>query len=115
MNNKLERAARRKKRVRAVIHGLSDMPRISIFRSNVHFYAQAIDDLKHHTVAAVSSKTMITEKMKPTERAAALGKLMAEQLKKAKFAKAVLDRGPYAYKGNVKAFTDALRENGITI
>jgi ribosomal protein L18 len=40
---------------------------------------------------------------------------MSEQLKKAKFSMAVLDRGPYAYKGNVKAFTDALRENGITI
>lgn len=115
MNNKLERALRRKKRVRAVIHGSSDRPRISIFRSNVHFYAQAIDDIKHHTVAAVSSKTMIKDKMKPTDRSAALGKLMAEQLKKAKFSMAVLDRGPYAYKGNVKAFTDALRENGITI
>lgn len=115
MNNKLERALRRKKRVRAVIHGSTDMPRISIFRSNVHFYAQAIDDLKKHTVASVSSKTMIKEKMKPTDRSAALGKLMAEQLKKGKFTKAVLDRGPYAYKGNVKAFTDALRENGITI
>lgn len=115
MNNKLERANRRKKRVRATIHGLSDRPRISVFRSNTHFYAQAIDDLMQHTVAAVSSMTMIKEKMKPLDRSAALGKMMAEQLKKAKFTKAVLDRGPYAYKGNVKAFTDALRENGITI
>jgi large subunit ribosomal protein L18 len=117
-NNNLIRANRRKRRVRAKLHGSEERPRITIFRSNKYFYAQAIDDVGHKTVAAISSfkgKEGKMEKMAPIEVSKTLGKEFAEKLKSLKIETAIIDRGPYAYNGNVKAFAESLRENGITI
>ncbi len=119
-NPKLIRAERRKKRVRAKVQGSEDRPRISIFRSNRYFYAQAIDDVNQKTIAAITNfpgkkgKAPATKK-KPIEISQDLGKEFASKLKAIKIESAVLDRGPYAYNGNVKAFAESLRENGITI
>lgn len=118
-NNKLIRANRRKKRVRAKLHGSEARPRISIFRSNQYFYAQAIDDANQKTIASISSLVgkdgKKFEKMKPVELSKTLGKQLAEKLKAIKVESAIIDRGPYAYNGNVKAFAESMRENGITI
>lgn len=124
----LTSADRRKKRVRAVIHGSGDRPRISVFKSNKYFYAQAIDDSTHRTLAAITNLQPKSEEKgskketkketsdkKPVEISRELGKMMADKLKSLKIEKAVLDRGPYAYKGNVHAFAEGLRENGIII
>ncbi len=118
-NPKLIRAERRKKRVRAKVQGSEERPRISIFRSNRYFYAQAIDDVNQKTIAAITSfpgkNGKPAEKKKPVEVSQALGKAFATKLKAIKIESVVLDRGPYAYNGNVKAFAESLRENGIII
>jgi large subunit ribosomal protein L18 len=87
-----------------------------VFRSNRHFYCQAIDDENGKTLAAVSS--MVPENREGaagtrTERVKALGKQMAESLKALGIERAVFDRGWYRYHGVVKSFADSVREGGI--
>lgn len=110
------RISRRKKRVSSNIRGTAECPRISIYRSSKYIFAQAIDDVKRVTLASVSSKqtSKKTEESKTLESKAA-GIVLAEKLKKAKVARAVYDRGPYAYNGRVKAVAEGLREGGIQI
>ena len=114
-----DRILRRKKRVSTNIHGTAERPRISVHKSNNYLYVQAIDDDAHSTVASASTLQM--KKGKETEatvkqaNSIELGKKFADLLKAKKIEQAILDRGMYAYKGNVKAFTDAVRENGIKI
>jgi large subunit ribosomal protein L18 len=110
-----DRETRRKKRVSTDIHGASDRPRISVHKSNRYFYAQAIDDDAQRTIAAVSSMKADKGGKKPVELSFELGKQFAEKLKALKVDRAVFDRGLRAYKGNVKAFAEGMRENGITI
>lgn len=115
----LDRIARRKKRVSSKIFGTLERPRISVFKSNNYLYAQAIDDNTHHTLVAASTMDKKDAKaIKSTvnkANSAELGRKLADLLKAKKIEAAVLDRGIYAYKGNVQAFTDGLRENGIKI
>lgn len=104
----------RKKRIRKKISGTSQKPRISVFRSNKHIYAQAIDDLKGKTLASVQD---VKEKasIKPIESAKNTGKTLGTTLKKLKIENVVFDRGGYKYHGRVKAFAEGLREAGISL
>ena len=92
-------------------------PRLSIFRSSAHIYAQVIDDKRGHTVAAASSlEKDLRGKLKTgADKAAAVevGKLVAERAKAAGVDKVVFDRGAYLYHGRVKALADAAREGGL--
>ncbi len=103
--------AQRKKRVRGKIHGTSEIPRLSVFRSNRHFYAQAIDDDKGHTLAYSDGNKMGLKSNK--EDVKKVAKDMAEKLKKLNIEKIVFDRNGYLYHGVVASFADALREAGI--
>lgn len=107
------RRARAKYRVRSKISGTATKPRVSVFKSNKYFYAQAIDDVNNVTIASASSMKLgaplnseICKKV-----AVELSKVMSEK----KIDTAVLDRNGYIYTGRIKAFTDGLRENGIKI
>lgn len=104
---------KRKKRIRAKISGVAQCPRISVFRSNKHFYAQAIDDTTGHTVCAVDGNV---EKVKPNkEGVTALAATFAAKLKAAGIETAVYDRNGYLYHGVVAAFAEGLRANGIKL
>jgi large subunit ribosomal protein L18 len=118
MPTKKPGAARREKRVRKVLRtAAGERPRLTVFRSSAHIYAQVIDDKRGHTVAAASSlEKPLREKLKTgADKAAAaeVGKLVAERAKAAGIAKVIFDRGAYIYHGRVKALADAAREGGL--
>jgi large subunit ribosomal protein L18 len=108
------RQDRTRHRISQNAHG---RPRLSVFRSSKHIYAQVIDDEKGVTLAAASSADPETRKAMKTgaNRAAAavVGKLIAERAKKAGVAKVAFDRGGNLYHGRIKALADAARENGL--
>jgi large subunit ribosomal protein L18 len=118
MATKKPGAQRRRMRVRASLKKVAgDRPRLTVFRSSQHIYAQVIDDKRGHTLAAASTldKTL-REKLKTGADAAAageVGKLVAERAKAAGVDKVVFDRGAYIYHGRVKALADAAREGGL--
>ncbi len=108
---------RRHTRVRKKVAGTADRPRLNVFRSATHIYAQVIDDLAGHTLAAASDTDKelaraIKGKTK-TDRAAAVGAAVAERAKAAGVNLVVFDRGGYKYHGRVKALADAAREAGL--
>jgi len=107
--------ARRHVRVRRRVRGNEARPRLAVFRSNLHIYAQVIDDERGHTVAAASSldaavKGSVTGK---SEVAKAVGKLVGERAREAGVASVVFDRGGFRYAGRVAALADGAREAGL--
>jgi large subunit ribosomal protein L18 len=105
---------RRQVRVRSRIRGTKEKPRFSVFRSHKFIYAQLIDDTAGRTLVSASSRNL-KKKIKKTDAAAEVGKLVAEAALKAKITKAVFDRGPYKYHGRVKRVVEAAREAGLKI
>ncbi len=108
----------RRDRVRRTLRKVAaDRPRLSVFRSSKHIYAQLIDDGKGVTIAAASSldRELKGNLPKGTDKAAAavVGKLLAERAQKAGIREVVFDRGAYKYHGRVKALADAAREAGL--
>lgn len=107
----------RHKRIRAKIKGTAKVPRVAIFKSNRHIFAQFIDDTKRKTL--LSSKVVSSAKSKikgtKTEKAVSIGKILAEKAKEAGIKEAVFDRGGFKYHGRVKAFVEALRQGGLKI
>jgi large subunit ribosomal protein L18 len=111
---------RRKRRARYKLHKVSGgQPRLSVFRSSKHIYAQVIDDVKGVTIAAASTldeetkKALAKGKGADKDAAAVVGKLVAQRAKKAGVTAVVFDRGGYIYHGRVKALGDAARESGL--
>jgi large subunit ribosomal protein L18 len=110
--------ARRRQRVRFKLRQAGKgRPRLSVFRSSKHIYAQIIDDAVGRTLAAASS---LDGKLKPDLKtgadlaaASAVGKLIAERAKEAGIERVVFDRGAYLFHGRVKALADAAREGGL--
>ncbi len=118
MSSTKELLARRKNRVRLQLRQRNDgKPRLSVFRSSKHIYAQVIDDAEGRTIAAASSlETSVREGLKTGADVAAakeVGKLIAERAAAAGIDKIVFDRGGYRYHGRVKALADAAREAGL--
>ncbi len=103
---------RRHRRVRATVKGLGDRPRLSVFRSVKHISAQIIDDRSGKTLVAATEFEAKAKGTK-TERAMAVGKLIASKAKTAKLSKVVFDRGGYRYHGRIKALADAARAEGL--
>lgn len=100
-------------RVRKKVKGTTERPRLSVFRSNSAIYCQIIDDLKGHTLAAASSLEDIKVQGTKSERAKAVGKMIAEKAKAAGIETVVFDRGGYLYHGRVKALAEGAREGGL--
>ncbi|MCB9194640.1 MAG: 50S ribosomal protein L18 [Flavobacteriales bacterium] len=113
---KAQKRIRIKRRVRKVVSGTSERPRLSVFRSNKQIYAQVIDDTKGVTLASASS---LNEKgaqgVAKIEQAKIIGKAVAEAAKKAGIEACVFDRNGYLYHGRVKALAEAAREAGLKI
>lgn len=111
--------SRRKIRVRKTVRRAANgRPRLSVFRSSKHIYAQVIDDANGHTVAAASSldKELASALKTGADKLAAVevGKLVAKRAKEAGVDAVVFDRGGYIYHGRIKALADAAREGGLS-
>jgi large subunit ribosomal protein L18 len=118
MISKLDKNATRKKRharVRAKLSGTSARPRLNVFRSNKHVYAQLIDDINGVTIASASTldKEFALESTSNLEAAQKVGELVAKRAVEKGVSAIVFDRGGYLYHGRVKALADAARENGL--
>ncbi|MFA6989964.1 MAG: 50S ribosomal protein L18 [Candidatus Gastranaerophilaceae bacterium] len=121
MFNKQNRKAqtqRRHRRLRVILSGTTERPRLAVYRSGKHIYAQIIDDTKGVTIAAASSiDKELREKLSSStgniNAAAEVGKLVAERAKKQGISSIVFDRGGFIYHGRVAALADAAREVGL--
>jgi large subunit ribosomal protein L18 len=114
----LKGSERRKARVRRAVKARAGgRPRLSVFRSDRHIYAQIIDDATGRSLAAASTLDKdVKSSVKngaTSEAAATIGKLIAERGKKANVTEVIFDRGGYLYHGRVKALADAAREAGL--
>ncbi len=106
---------RRHERVREKIRGSAARPRLAVFRSLAHIYAQLIDDDAGRTLAAASSLETKDGKQKKSEQAKAVGAALGARAKAKGIAQAVFDRGGYRYHGRVKALADGVRAAGVKV
>ncbi len=105
---------KRHRRVRATISGTPARPRLDVYRSLNHIYAQVIDDTQGKTLVAASSQDKAISGSTGNKAAAReVGKLLAERAKKAEITQVVFDRGGYLYHGRVKELADGAREGGL--
>src|SRR3954454_1167155 len=107
------RRLKRRRRVRAKVHGSAERPRISVFRSNRGIFAQLVDDESGRTLASVNWTESDLRSLKPMEQAAKAGQVLAQRAKAAGVETAVFDRGGYQYHGRVKALAEGAREGGL--
>jgi large subunit ribosomal protein L18 len=110
---KNEERQRRHKRVRRVVSGTPDCPRLNVFRSNKQIYAQIVDDTTGRTLAASSSVDLKLENGGNVEAAKKVGADIANKCKELKIESVRFDRGGYVYHGRVQALADAAREAGL--
>jgi large subunit ribosomal protein L18 len=104
---------KRKRRIRGKISGTAEKPRVSVYKSNKYFYAQAIDDVAGNTLASINSKALNLSVNK--ENVVTVGVEFAKLLQQKGIETVVFDRNGYLYHGVVKVFADTLRENGIKL
>jgi large subunit ribosomal protein L18 len=109
------RRSRIKKRIRKVVNGTAESPRLTVFRSNKGIYAQVIDDVAGKTLASASSaeKDIASQKVNKIEQARLVGKALAEKAKTAGVSAVSFDRNGYLYHGRVKSLAEAAREAGL--
>ncbi len=114
-NRKEFRRFRIKKRIRKVVTGTTERPRLSVFRSNKAIYAQVIDDTNGTTLSSASSleKSFSEKKISKTEAAKIVGQIIAERTIEAGVNSVVFDRNGYLYHGRVKSLAEAAREGGL--
>jgi len=105
-----ELRARRHLRVRKRVSGTAERPRLVVFRSLKHIYAQLVDDTASHTLAQVSDHKLSGKK---SDKSTEVGKLIAQKAKDAGVSRVVFDRAGYRYHGRVKAVADGAREGGL--
>lgn len=118
MITKIDKNAVRKKRhgrVRTKLSGTAARPRLNVFRSSKHMYAQIIDDVNGVTIASASTldKELNLESTGNVDAATKVGELVAKRAVEKGITSVVFDRGGYLYHGRVKALADAARENGL--
>lgn len=114
----LSQRKRRHVRVRAKISGTAARPRLNVFRSSAHIYAQLIDDTRGHTLAAASDleqevQDRAGDGAPKTDRAKAVGAVIAERARSAGVEDVVFDRGGFLFHGRIKAVADGAREGGL--
>lgn len=102
-------------RIRTTVKGTASKPRLSVYRSNKDIYAQLIDDVQGHTIAAASSreKDIYSAGGHKIAKSAKVGQLLAERAKAKGIETCVFDRGGYLYHGRVKSLADGAREGGL--
>ncbi|MBN2166709.1 MAG: 50S ribosomal protein L18 [Marinilabiliaceae bacterium] len=113
--SKIERRLKIKRRIRKIIKGVAEKPRMSVFRSNKQISVQLIDDVTGKTIVAASSlcKEITAASGTKSDKAALVGKLVAEKAQSVGVSTVVFDRNGYLYHGRVKQLADAAREAGL--
>lgn len=114
-NRKQYRRNRIKMRIRKIVYGTAERPRMTVFRSNKQIYVQLINDQAGHTVLSTSSaiEDVAAKKSNKIDKAKEVGKLIATKAKEAGIESVVFDRNGYLYHGRVKALAEAAREGGL--
>jgi len=115
VNKKQVRRARVKRGIRAKVFGTPERPRLTVYRSNRHIYAQLIDDIAGITLVSASSQEDGISGDSPREIGKAVGSRLAENAKEAGISVAVFDRNGYRYHGRVRALADGVREGGLQV
>lgn len=113
MSLKQQKRIRRHKKIRKAIHGTHQCPRLCVFRSNQHIYAQLIDDDKAKVLISVSDKDLKSKKGKKSDIAKEVGVTIAKKAKENKIEKVVFDRGGILFHGRIKALAEGAREGGL--
>ena len=114
MSTKNDKRIRRHKKIRMNMHGTKDRPRLFVFRSNQHIYAQLVDDDKAKILISASDKDLKPKKgEKKSDIAKQVGKLIAKKAMENKIEKVVFDRGGTVFHGRVKALAEGAREEGL--
>jgi len=117
MRTKLDMRLRRKNRIRKRIHGTPQKPRLSVFRSARHIYAQVVDDIQGTTLVTASTQSTSLRQdatgLSKTEAAKKVGELLASLCKERNITQVVFDRNGYLYHGRVKALADSARAAGL--
>jgi large subunit ribosomal protein L18 len=112
-----EKRERRKHSIRKKVNGTAERPRLTVFRSSKHIYAQVVNDVAHQTIATASTldEQIIPQLagLKKSEKAKKIGAAIAERLKAKGIDKVVFDRNGYIYHGRIMALADAAREAGL--
>lgn len=111
--HKLQSKLQRRRRIRAVVSGTTERPRLSVHVSNMHVSAQLIDDTTHSTIAHVTTVGQKAVSGTMSEKATWVGTEIAKKAQAANVTKVVFDRGGNLYHGRVKALADAAREQGL--
>lgn len=106
-----EKRKRRRRRIRATVSGTAERPRLCVFKSNKHIYAQVINDDSGETLASADS--LDTQDLSMSERAEAVGKAVAEAAQAQDVEQVVFDRSGYNYTGNIKLLADSARNTGL--
>lgn len=107
---------RKHQRVRKKVEGTAEQPRLNVYRSSKHIYAQLVDDHIGHTLATASSLSKELDGLKTganKQAAREVGKLIAKKAKEKSISKVVFDRGGYVYHGRIKEVADGAREGGL--
>lgn len=112
-NTKRQKRIRRHQRVRAKIYGTKEAPRLSVFKSNRHIFAQVVDDESGRTIISAHDLARTKGKTDKTAKAAAVGEVLAKKIKEAGISKIVFDRGGFKYHGRIKAVAEQLRKGGV--
>lgn len=115
MNTKLQQRQKIRFRIRKRVNGTSTKPRLSVFRSNMHIYAQLIDDNNGVTLASASSKekSILAQKLPKVEKSKLVGASLAQKATSLNITTCVFDRGGNLYHGRIKAVAEGAREGGL--
>jgi large subunit ribosomal protein L18 len=111
--HKIQKKNQRRSRIRSIVSGTAERPRLSVYVSNLHITAQLIDDDSHKTIGYVTTVGQKSLKGSMTEKAAWVGSEIAAQANKAKVKSVVFDRGGKLYHGRISALADAARKAGL--
>jgi len=115
-HDQVERHRIRRYRIRKRVSGTAERPRLSVFRSARHIYAQLVDDVRGITLAAASSREGVAPASEASRKiglSSAVGKRLGERAKEKGIARACFDRGGYRYHGRIKALADGARSAGL--
>lgn len=113
MSVKQQKRQRRHRKIRVKIHGTADRPRLYVFRSNQHMYAQLLDDDSAKVLACASDMDLKSKKGKKSDIAKEVGKMIAKKAKEIKINEVIFDRGGFLYHGRIKALAEGAREGGL--
>lgn len=113
LKEKKQKRKRRHLRIRAKIKGTANMPRLSVFKSSQHIYAQLIDDDLNGKTLISASSLELKKAGQPLEAAGEVGKLIAKKARAKKIEKVVFDRSGFKYHGRIKALAEAARKAGL--